>query len=403
MLISSPAFRAEARRSGRPSHYFFLNDQCNRFNYETIGGMFGPQRKQDVAIGSAVLIYILKDPVEYYTSILDDHFRMAEKHDIPVLVELDPITFWEDVPEIWNWFDTQHIGYDDANRENVEWTDWGSEHAVKLGWLNWGRQIRLRPMANLFSPAYQAEVTRRMNAILHHVYAWYRSLPRGRKYLLGGIKLVGEVGFGFNNWYYPNGNDLLYKDAKDDPTTGVDIFSMPSRGVAQIGYAALTYSGIKTSGEITAEDIYELESRFCRFVLDIARKYDFPEELLYLHSVGNPEDMMACVQEGSCPSWSYYWEKAIEPANHSSMKCLAKSKAPYWGMAEWNIGDQDQETWEKAIDNAYSIPGCRFISLFNYQSLVARDGKVNENAFNALKSIQDRYNNKKNDRKTDGR
>ena len=72
---------------------------------------------------------------------------------------------------------------------------------MKIGWLNWGRQIRLRPMANVFSPAYQAEVKKRMDIILSFVADWYKSLPKEKKYLLCGIKLTGELGFGFNNWY----------------------------------------------------------------------------------------------------------------------------------------------------------------------------------------------------------
>ena len=77
---------------------------------------------------------------------------------------------------------------------------------------------------------------------------WYNSLPKNKRYLLGGIKITGELGFGINNWYYPNGNSLYDMDSEQDPTYGIDIHNMPSRGVAQIGYASLKYSGIVLKG-----------------------------------------------------------------------------------------------------------------------------------------------------------
>ena len=136
-----------------PEHYFFLNSSCDKFNYEQIAETFGPQSGQEqLAVGNAILMYILQRPVQDFVTLLNKHFEQAERYDIPVLVQLDPITFWN-TPELWNWWDPEMEGYKDSNRENVEWYGWGSENAVKIGWLNWGRQIRLRPMANVFSPA----------------------------------------------------------------------------------------------------------------------------------------------------------------------------------------------------------------------------------------------------------
>lgn len=390
VLLAAGMFSSCGRKKANgPDHYFFLNDECDRFDYQTISKTFGPQSGKKVAVGNAVLIYIFDRPMEQFDILLHKHFRMAEKYDIPILVELDPITFWNAAPELWNWWNPEAAGYDPANRNNVEWTDWGNEYAVRIGWLNWGCQIRLRPMANLFSPAYQAAVKERMSLFMEWTSSWYQSLPKNKKYLLGGIKITGELGFGLNNWYYDNGNSYADSSASKDPQTGIDIHKMPDRGVCQIGYAALTYSGIKKEGDITADDIFKIEKEYASFIAGIVQGYGFPREMLFSHSGGAGDDLAAAVQPNTCPSWSFYWEEAMDPSSTDQVsKYLKTSDAPYWGCSEWNIGDQPKEKWAEALKNCYSIPGCRFISLFNYGTVFRKDKQVNQAAVEALKEIQ---------------
>ena len=385
------AFLVKAPKA--PDDYFFLNDECDKFDYPQISTAFGPQSGKKVAVGNAILIYMFSRPMEQFKELLDRHFSMAEEYDIPILVELDPITFWQDVPELWNWWDPTKPGYDPKNKENVEWTSWSSEDAVKVGWLNWGRQIRLLPMPNLFSPAYQAAVKDRMDQFMTWTADWYKSLPKSKKYLLGGVKITGELGFGVNNWYYPGGNSYYDKPEEEDPKGGIRVDEMPSRGVGQIGYAALKYSGIRSEGEITPADIYSLEKEYARFVADIAQGYGFPRGMLFSHSGGAGDDLAAAVQPNSCPTWSFYWAEAADPSLTPQVsKYLKMSDAPYWGCSEWNIGDKPKEDWTEALRNCYSIPGCRFISLFNYGTIFSKDQDgnlvVNDAAVEALKEIQ---------------
>ena len=385
------AFLVKAPKA--PDHYFFLNDECDKFDYPQISTAFGPQSGKKVAVGNAILIYMFSRPMEQFKELLDRHFSMAEEYDIPILVELDPITFWQDVPELLNWRDPTKPGYDPKNKENVEWTSWSSEDAVKVGWLNWGRQIRLLPMPNLFSPAYQAAVKDRMDQFMTWTADWYKSLPKSKKYLLGGVKITGELGFGVNNWYYPGGNSYYDKPEEEDPKGGIRVDEMPSRGVGQIGYAALKYSGIRSEGEITPADIYSLEKEYARFVADIAQGYGFPRGMLFSHSGGAGDDLAAAVQPNSCPTWSFYWAEAADPSLTPQVsKYLKMSDAPYWGCSEWNIGDKPKEDWTEALRNCYSIPGCRFISLFNYGTIFSKDQDgnlvVNDAAVEALKEIQ---------------
>lgn len=374
--------------------YFFLNDSWNSFNYETIHETFGDQKDERLYVGNAILIYLLAQPIEEVETALAEHFRLSEKYNIPVLVELDPITFWDGVPELWNWWDPDAPGYNPDNRENVEWNGWTSDKAVKIGWLNWGRQIRLKPMANLFSPAYLAVVKERTQRLVDLTARWYESLPKDRKYLLGGIKIIGELGLGFNNWYYPDGNSYYDKPESADPTGGVDIFTMPDRGVGtMIGYAALTYSGIKTEGEITPEDIFLLEKKYSALISEMSAGRGIGRERLFSHGGGAGEDMNSCIHPEVCPSWSFYFKDALHPSRADAMVYLANSDAPYWGLSEWSIWDNPDETvWREALDEAFSIPRCRFVSLFNYSTLFNMEKpEVRTAGINAIRELQKKY------------
>jgi len=388
VLILSVCLFCIPSNAEKPQRYFYLNASFQTYNYEKINELFGPQGEQETAVGNAILIYIFEKPLQEFVSSLEKHFALAEKYDIPVIVELDPITFWDSVPELWNWWDPDKPGYNPANRENVEWTSWSSDDAVKIGWLNWGCQVRLKPMANLFAPAYQAAVRERMTTLIDLTYSWYKSLPKGKKYLLGGIKITGELGFGMNNWVYHNPNDYYDKPEKDDPKTGLKEGVMPFRGVGPIGYASLKYSGIRTEGEITPDDIFRLEWLYAKYIADLCQNRGFPREMLFSHSGGWGDDMMAAVQENTCPSWSFYWGQAMEPRKTDHMKYLALSDAPYWGMSEWNIGTDSYDKWMEALENCFAIPRLRFISVFNYDSVFKADGTVKEGVVKALLDFQ---------------
>ena len=170
-----------------PEQYVFLQDYDWEFNYDKIKAYFGDSEGESIAIGRAFIIYIFERDRELMIDYLKKHLQNSADYNIPVLVQLDPITFMTSRPDLWNWWDDTAPGYDPDNRNNVEWTSWSPEDAVKIGWLNWGSQIRLNPMPNLMSPEYRQAVMTQMTDLITIVKDWYDSLPEEKKYLLGGI------------------------------------------------------------------------------------------------------------------------------------------------------------------------------------------------------------------------
>ena len=372
--------------------YFFLNGADWQYNYKALREEFGPQRDQRVKVGQAAMFYIFERPLERLEQELREHLRQAETYEIPILVELDPVTFTNNVPELWNWWDKSYDSYHPDNKKNVEWTSWSSDDAVCIGWLNWGRQMRIQPMMNLFSKAYRAAVKERMNALLGIVTDWYGKLETEKRWLFCGVKVTGELAFGVNNWFFPDGNALLHESEEYDPVLdmGESMKIMPSRGAQTIGYASLATSGIRRKGDITAQDIYRLERRFSKEIGRLARRAGLPRRLLFAHAGGVGEDLGSCLHSYACPAWSFYHHDAHFPAEAEAMKYLSRSDAPYFGVAEFSLWEEpDPERWAAALLRAYAIERCRYVALFTSTG----DFLPESGAKQGIRQMQQKMNN----------
>ena len=362
---------------------------------------FGSSQGKKLGVGIACMFYVFERDMNTFVNSLQTWLSECEKYGVPLLIELDPITFWDNVPELWNWFDPNLPGYSDANRENVEWTSWDKKDAVKIGWFNWGRVARLKPMANLFAPRYQAAVLDRYKILLNIIYKWYKKLPKKKKYLLCGIKFTGELAVGQNNWYYPNGNSYYEKwpnDSSHDPNYSHDFSKDPSYGFVQIGYASLSYSGIKKEGTITAEDIVAMETKYLDFVADIVDDY-FPRQMIFGQSGTLNAHLGTSVNSRCCPSWSLYGAGARNlEAEPKIIDYLDKSDAPYWGAAEWALtfqikNKEPKEVYYSSIKNILGEKRCRFLSIFQevLGNYVNAKGKPYLPAIQAIQQLQEEY------------
>jgi hypothetical protein len=374
-----------------PEQFIFINGIDLEFHYERIRNLFGTQAGKQIAVGQSFILYCFERPREVMLDHLNKHLSYSQLYEIPVLIQLDAVTFMDARPDLWNWWDPAMVGYDPGNKMNVEWTSWSPDDAVKIGWLNWGTQIRLNPMPNLMSSAYRHAVNQQMGEFVNIVMAWYQRLPEDKKWLFAGIKVTGEMAIGVNNWYYPDGNSYLDKDPSDDPQAGIDVSVLPGRGVQTIGYAALKTAGIKSTGLIMGDDIALLAQIHSAFASKLCADAGFPRDKLFAHAGGIGKDLEACINDYACPSWSFYSEMAVHPADFiEALALLEKSDAPYFGIAEWSVGSTtDESRWSIPIREGLSIPKCRFFSI--YENVVGSDifhRSPNMSAVAAIKSVQ---------------
>lgn len=356
-----------------PEQFIFINGIDLDFLYARISNHFGKQSGQRIAVGQSFILYCFERPREVMVHNLREHLAQSLEFEIPVLVQLDAITFMDARPDLWNWWDESAPGYDPRNRDNVEWTSWSSADAVKIGWLNWGQQIRLTPMPNLLSPTYRQAVNEQMGEFIAIVNEWYEGLPTNKKWLFAGIKVTGEMAIGVNNWHYPDGNSYVGHPASQDPTYGINVYDFPSRGVQTIGYAALKTGGLKTDGHITGEDIGQLAQRHSELVSKLCFDAGVPRTKIFAHAGGAGHDLEACLNAYASPSWSFYLGDATSPsAFTAALELSARSDAPYFGIAEWSIGGAtDAKAWTDPIKEGLALEKCRFLSI--YDNVVGSD------------------------------
>ncbi|AKJ63646.1 hypothetical protein [Kiritimatiella glycovorans] len=327
----------------------------------------------DVRIGMAFVFSYLKTDLPTLKASLKRFLHFARETDTPVLVKFDGEQWWQERPDLWNWWDPDLPGYDPANRANVEWSSWDPDDALKIAWRNWGRQIRVLPPPNLFSREYRAACHEAMDELLPIVRQWWRALPAEQKDLFIGVNIGWESSIGINAYHYPDGNERVHQPAEHDPDHGIELSEVPDRGVAQIGYASVRSAGIRDRGDITEDDLYEVIRRHLRDLSHRVHRAGFPREKIFTHGVGNRRGEKlyeAALNEYACPGWSNYWNADDPAQNEGIMRSLKKSDAPYWGSVEWNlIGSRDGERWKRALEKSLFYPGCRFLCVYNWEHI----------------------------------
>ena len=296
-----------------------LNGNVSSNPYKILREHYGSFEGKSIAIGVAPMFRVFQKEFSIFEKNLKNHLRESQHYQVPIFICLSSFVFNNARPDMWNWWDENAPGYNPENRYNVEWYDWTPDSAVKIGWLNWGSQRRLPPMPNLMSPVYRKELERAFTSLGTIVKEWYDQLPENQKWLLIGFRTTDEVAIGINNWYYPNGNSYIEKDPSADPTTGLDVYDLPSRGVRTIGYAAVKTAGIKSAGEMKMEYINEVCRRHCEYCSKLIHNLGFTREKIYSSSFGKTVDeCRTCITSYSCPSWSFYHKTAIDPLEFSS-------------------------------------------------------------------------------------
>jgi hypothetical protein len=324
-------------------------------------------------LGIAAIISYLRDPPAETHERLQTLLSLCKKYELPVVVQLDGEQWWQNRPDLWNWWDKSKPGYDPANAANVEWSGWGPEHALKIAWRNWSRQWRVLPPPNLMSPRYRAACHEQMQPLVAEIVQWRDALPQDKRWLLVGVKVGWESAIGMGSHYYPNGNALLDKDPADDPDWKAKPEILPGRGFQPIGYAAVTSAGLAKSGQLKEEHLAEVVRRHLDDLCVVAQHAGLPREQIFTHSGGWTQGELlyrSAVNEHSCPGWSFYRYARDPRKDKTAMAAVADSSAPYWAAVEWlPIGARTDDDWQAAIRNTLAIDRCRYVCIYNWRQL----------------------------------
>jgi hypothetical protein len=374
MLLAGALCLAEAARA-EPEQFilFNLSTGVNAEAFARLNLEFPEQPGATIRVGLAAIFSYFGQPRSKTVENLRRFLRLALETGTPVLVQLDGENWWGGRADLWNWWDPAAPGYSPSNRENVEWSGWSADDAIRIAWRNWGRQIRVLPSPNLMSARYREASHQEMAALIPVVLDWWQGLPLEKRWLFVGIKVGWESSVGVNAWYYPGGNDLLDRPSTEDPTSGIRPSEVPARGVAQIGYAAVKTAGIRSEGQITESDLAEVVRRHLEDLCRVAAQLGVPREKLFTHGAGWKDDELlyqSPVNRFSCPGWSFY-QYAADPGKDAGVQtALARSDAPHWAAVEWLYqGKNSTPSWRLAIQNTLAQPRCRFLCIYNWEEV----------------------------------
>lgn len=365
-----------------PPKYVFVNtapgvrfdagnpDSFTREVFDEISGAVRAPEDARLRIGLSFVFDYFRYDFERVRSSLRRYLALSEETNVAVLINLDGMNWWENRPDLWNWWDPARPGYNPGNVFNVEWTDWMPERAVKIGWRNWGTQIRVLPMMNIGSPAVITAHQEALRMLLPEVAAWYRGLAEPRKWLFGGVKLGHEASIGVNAFYYPDGNRYAEHNASDDPVHGRDNGKGWHGGLAPIGYAAVKSFGIKSWGELKRDDVAEATRRYLEMLCHEAHRAGLPPELVYTHQGGTymPWEknlpFWPAFNDYATPGWSFY---GVDPAAADGLADeLDRRSGGRWAAAEWWWGAPDVAGWKDHLWRTLNFKDCRFIAIYNW-------------------------------------
>jgi hypothetical protein len=329
-----------------------------------------------IQVGIGIVISCLDSDDGMLKATLERFLDLAEETETPAFIQLDVENWWG-ATNLWNWWDPSKSGYDPSNRENVEWTGWSSDNAIKIGWRNWGSQFRVLPQPNLMSRAYREAVHKKLQLLVPIIVDWWQSLPESKKDLFIAMKIGHESSIGLNAWHYPNGNELIDKPASEDPQYGLSANDVPSRGVAQIGYASVKTAGIRSDGQITEADLAEVVRIHLEdFSREISR-HGIPREKLFTHCGGwkNGELLYrSALNEFSCPGWSFYHHASDPRQDIGVQQAINDMDAPSWAAVEWLFqGPRETKAWYNAIKSTLGDSRCRLVCIYNWEGIRKSD------------------------------
>jgi len=338
--------------------------------------------------GIGAIFSYLNQSRDQCTDDLITFLTLAERYEIPIIVQLDGEQWWGARPDLWNWWDPDRPGYDPGNRQNVEWSGWGPQHATKIAWRNWGIQMRVLPPPNLMSLRYREACHDEMRILIPLILRWWEQLPDNKRHLLIGIKLGWESSIGVNAFYYPDGNTLLDLSEDKDPHIKLKDQQVPDRGVTAIGYAAVTTAHLADRGDLQEAHLAEIVRRHLDDMCAMAAGLGVPREKLFTHVGGwKDEELLydAALNTYSCPGWSFYRYASDVAKDKGVQRALQKNGAPFWAAVEWLLmGTNDTQAWHNALRCALSDSKCRYVCIYNWSAI-----KNDRAAIDAIQGVLD--------------
>ncbi len=311
--------------------------------------------------------------------------EIAEEENLPVFMPLNGFQWWDELPELYNWWDPDGThtpqaffsrqktkdfrqrfvsGYDPDNRWNVEWSDYRTP--MQLNWRNWGGGgFRLAPPPDILKHrrakrTYRDVLDARFMAIVTQISSvadrWQRE---GKGYLFAGISLGTEVSLNAS-------------------VTRSDEFVPYGYRAAQDLVCPVREPECGNTSPLSAERLrYARQDALQSYLFDlsyIAHAKGIPKQRVYTHVyadtyAGNPRFEKyadAAFTPFARPGISLYGSATNPMGLTQWTQALSDQSYPAWGALEYSAGNT-YGAWatglEQTMDNA--VQPARILVIYN--------------------------------------
>lgn len=315
-------------------------------------------------------------------------FEISAEKNIPVFFPLNGFQWWDELPELYNWWDPDGTntsaaffkrqdnpeefkrrfiaGYDPENKWNVEWQDWNTP--MQLNWRNWGGgEFRLAPPPNIGKHSkakrtYRQVQEQRFKAIVQQIHDSVNELEaQGKKDLFAGLSIGTEVSLNASvtkkDEFMPYGYKAMTEQLCPDLEEECIRQSTPSAKRSELRKEAVT------------EYLDDLSFQ--------AVSIGIPKQRIYTHVWGEADVTdpkyqpyaLAAFNLYSRPGMSFYGF-AEDPYNSKSWRTAQTTAGlPHWGAVEYSVPNSDKalSALQNTLDPvAANSPPAKVIVLYNW-------------------------------------
>lgn len=300
--------------------------------------------------------------------------EITEAENLPVFLPLNGFQWWDELPELYNWWDpdgthTPNVfftrqktrdfkerfikGYNPDNKWNVEWQSFDTP--MNLNWRNWGGGgFRLAPPPNLYPHTrtqltYRQVLESRLKIMLTELSkVLERWEKEGKTNLFVGISIGTEVSLNAS------------------VTSRDEFIPYGFRGIQDL-LCPPTNPSCGTVNNWTDKQIQNARIKVVQQYLDDLTKltatYQIPKQRIYTHiwSESLPGETRysdyskAAFTLYSRPGMSFY-KYGIDPLSHPLWASSLKNNGyPSWGAVEFSI-DKIESVWRNGLKATFNSP-----------------------------------------------
>lgn len=291
-------------------------------------------------------------------------FEISQAEDLPVFVPLNGFQWWDELPELYNWWDPDGTktdqrffarqdnpvefkkrfiaGYDPLNKANVEWQDWRTP--MGLNWRNWGGGgFRLAPPPNIVDHqdfnqkglSYRMVQRERFRAIVTEIVTQVKKLEAAdRADLFAGISIGTEVSLNASAKPIDEFEPYGYRAMQD-------LATRSNTPVESLKQDALAQQQLRQ--QAVAEYLTDLSW--------LATQLGLPMQRIYTHVwsealIGEPRYMdyaASAYNQYSRPGISLYGYATKPFELPVWQRAMSKAGTPEWGAVEYSLPKTEPE------------------------------------------------------------